>query len=555
MGRERLGGGLMGYDPRPLPRTRHRVWPIRAVRDAKQPPARDTDEVFRLENCYAQDTEIGPLLVGRPGFWLMGTVGSGAGVQLGSGGNRRVQLIHQLTKRNGTEVSMVLCGGQLYTYNWSTNVWTESVTAANFATASITLSASARCYAVNFADTVVVSDGVNKPWTWDGTAGAGGLVSLTNAVVAYGPPAVYYGKLFFIKNAARGTFIWSEEATANTGYEAGGYNNAWDFVQTATEGLVSLAATNDALYVFRQNSCTAVTGAVTTDFKTTGTREALSPSLGTTAPGSVAVIGDRVVFLDQYGFVQAASLGGGVREIGTGARETLRSIPALNLAVTQTLDDQETGHIKLALAESGNDDPNIELWLDRSDGRFASTVRGYAFTRFGLLKDGSGFPTVVHGGGSSPTTNTGYVYAHDHPGGSTWDDEFQSGTLPVSHVVETPFIGHDTEVDKLFSRGEVAVLPVTSLTGVGLAIRTSYGVGGDMTLEDIDQEGVGLGTFVLGTDTLSESSNEETKRTFGLRDRGRWARLTVTHGTVGEQFQLSELALVSTPVTRRPEVR
>jgi hypothetical protein len=524
------------------------------VRDARQPTARDADEVVRLENCYAQDTEFGPLIVGRPGFFLMGTVAVGAGVQLGSGGTRRVQLFHQLTKRAGTEVSMCLAGGQLYTYNWSTNVWTESVTAANFATASITLSATARCYAISFSDTVVVTDGVNLPWTWDGTAGAGGLTSLTNAPVAYGPPTVYYGKLMFIKNTARGTFVWSEEATANTGYEAGGYNNAWDFVQTATEGLVALAATNDALYIFRQNSCSAVTGAVTTDFKTTGTREALAPDIGTRAPGSVLVSEDRVVFLDQYGYLQAVRLGAGVKEIGTGARETLRDIPSLNHAVTQVVDDHETGHLVFGFAESGKDDPSMEIWLDRMDGRFACTAQGFEFTRMGVLKDANGALTRVHGGGSDAVTvATGYTYTHGHVDGSTWNNGFQSTSLPITHIIESPYLGHDTEVDKIFSRGEIAVIPKTDVSAATISVETSYGTGTSMTLARIELPGVGLGTFILGTDALSSGTNEETKRTFGMRERGRWAKLTFSHGVLNERLQVAELALVSTPVSRRPE--
>ena len=98
-------------------------------------------------------------------------------------------------------------GGKFYTYNWGTDVFTEVVTAANFTTASITLSSTAKCYAVTMADKMVVTDGVNTPWMWDGTTGASGLTKLTNCPVLYGRPTVYYAKLFGIKNTERSTMV------------------------------------------------------------------------------------------------------------------------------------------------------------------------------------------------------------------------------------------------------------------------------------------------------------------------------------------------------------
>src|SRR3990167_7278799 len=218
---------------------RARIWPLRAVRDAKQPPARQQDELLSFLNCYPQDTEVGPVLVGRPGFGLMG-------VQLGSGSNRRGQLVAQFTKRAGTTYTVVICGGKFYAYDWGTDTFTEVLDSTDFSGASITLSATAKCYATTFADKLLVSDGVNVPWAWDGTS-HGGLTKCTNAPVIYGPPVVYYAKWFGIKNTARSTPVWSEEGEVNLGFEAGGYNNAWDLIQTRTEGLTALAASNQAL--------------------------------------------------------------------------------------------------------------------------------------------------------------------------------------------------------------------------------------------------------------------------------------------------------------------
>jgi len=167
---------------------------------------------------------------------------------------------------------------------------TLSVTQANFATAGITFSTTAEVYGVQFGALLVLHDGTNRPFTWDGTAGAGGLASLTNAPSkVFGRPVVYYGKLFFIKNVAaadadRSTLVWSEENQANTGYEAGGFNNAWTLTQSGQGSMYALVATNEALYYWRRDSVGKITGAVTPDFAAAGVTDSVSQASGTISP-------------------------------------------------------------------------------------------------------------------------------------------------------------------------------------------------------------------------------------------------------------------------------
>lgn len=538
----------------PAPAKRYRTWPIKSIRDPAQPPARRPDEVVLLQNCYAQDTEVGPLIVGRPGLSLLGAGGT---IPLGSGSTRNGQLVCQFTKRAGTTYTVVIVGGKFYTYNWSTNAFTEVVSAANFATASITLSSTARCYATAFADTLVVSDGVNKPWTWDGQSGAGGLTSLTNAPVCYGPLVVYYAKLFAIKDTARSTIVWSEEGTPGTGYEAGGYNNAWDLVQTSTEGLRALAATDSALYAFRSNSITAISGPVSTDFKTTGTREAVSDRIGTLAPDSVKVINGRVWFMDQFGRLQVTS-GGEPQEVGDGARTLTRQIPPANYPDTQVVDDPETGHVRFYCSESGKDYPNFGIWLERDTGEYRSLESGYEGTRFGQCLDGDGLPVIVHIGGATAVTvdgaNGGHVYSHGHPTGNVWTDNLYTSDEPIQHSMETPFAGHDVDVEKVFVRGEISVLNPTALSNVQLAFSTPNGVSDTLTLEDISSSGAQFGVAQFGVDEFATAGGEQ-KRTFRMRQRGRWCRVVITHSELNEQFAISEVVLEGVPVSRRSGVR
>lgn len=539
---------------RPPQRLSYRIWPIRAVRDAAQPPARGEDEVFALENVYAQDTEVGPLLVGRPGLTKLGTGGT---ANLGASSTRTGQLVIQFTKRSGTTYTVVICGGKFYTYNWSTSVFTEVLTSSDFSGAFITLSSSARCYGVVFADHLVVSDGTNTPFAWDGTTN-GGLTKLTNAPVCYGQPVVYYAKLFMIKNTARSTLVWSEEGVLNTGYEAGGYNNAWDLVQTSTDGIEAIAATDAALYVARANSITAISGPVSTDFKTTGTREAVSDRIGTKSPAAFQVINGRVWFLDQFGRLQITS-GGEPTEIGTGSRSLLRAIPAVNYPDTQMVDDPETGHVKVYLSESGKDYPNFGVWLDRDDGSYACQETGYELSRIGQVLNGDGTPTILHVGGSTPTTSTGsgagYVYDHGHPIGTVWSDGLHDATHPINHVIESGHLGHDTMTDKMFLRGDISVLLPTSLTGSTITFTTPNGAGTPLVLEDIASNAPQYDTGLQYDDGVQYATGGgERKVTFQMRQRGRWCRVQWTHGTAAERIGISEITLVAVPVSRRTGV-
>lgn len=429
----------------------------------------------------------------------------------------------------------------------------EILTATDLSGASITLDASAKVYCATFADQLVVSDGVNVPWAWDGTS-HGGLTKLTNCPVLYGQPVVYYGKLFGIKNTARQTIVWSEEGTPNTGYEAGGYNNAWDLVQTRTEGLVALAATNEALYYARQNSLGAITGAVTTDFQTTGTREALSDSLGTRCPAAFLVVDNQVVFLDQYDVLQVARVGAGTREIAAGAHQTLKGMAtsAAAHAAIVAVDDPERDLIHVRIPESGYSVPTLTVNIQRSSLRFASVDRGFRGETLDMVKDSTGAPALVHIGGSdSGTYGEGYAYHHGHIYGSVWSDGFADGDEAIAHVLETGAVGHDTLVDKSWLRGDLSVLLPTSLSSVSLTCTTPHESSTALTLATVTPVGDLLDTtFIIDTSVCAVESSER-KVTWTMRKRGRWCRVRLRHAVVDEEWALSELALEAVPVSRR----
>ena len=496
------------------------------MRDSLEPQTADSRKAKLLQNCYPQDAIFGGGTVGRPGFQITQST------QLGSSGKRTNQGNYQYTQLDGTEFTITIVGGQFYTYNWVTNAWTEVLTAANFSSASITLSATARCYFITFSDEVIVSDGTNTPWSWDGTTN-GGLTELTNAPVFFGQPQVHYAKVFGIKNAERSTIVWSEEASANTGYEAGGFNNSWTLGQTDQEALFALYATNELLYYFRSRSIGSIVGQVTTNFSSTGTREGVSETIGTESPAGVIGHEGDVYFLDSDGRPRTIRTGLGlIGEYWQDARQTISTFPRAQFADVVAVDHTQLRLILFGVTGDGETDPDQQLTIGYSTGEpvFAGVFKGYSFTSLDIVKNNSLVPTMMHG-------FNGYLYDHGNPDGSFWSDELQAGTVGIEHVIEGTSLGFDMNIEKHFDRIDLSMLQLTAVTDLILSITTPYDT---LTSTSFDLSGSFSlwDTAVWDSDVWSTPGLEK-HESVGLSSYGRWARPRLKHSTVGERFGLN----------------
>lgn len=197
----------------------------------------------------------------------------------------------------GSPVAVI--GGALYTVG-PTGVPAAFVSGATITGAGATLSTTNGVWGIEYNKQLVLHDGANAPFM---VSTAGVVTPLTNAPTSvYGNPAVYYAKLFFIKATDRVTIVWSEENAANTGYEAGGFNNAWSLTQSGKGNLYAILGTNEALYYWRQTSLGAIRGAVTPDFTAAGVHDEVSRVRGSVS-GSPLVINHVPWFVDQSGVV------------------------------------------------------------------------------------------------------------------------------------------------------------------------------------------------------------------------------------------------------------
>lgn len=523
--------------------------PGRALHDNRASAGARPDQALELTNLWIKHADtFTALVLGRPGFMKMGAQLVAAGV---------IQSYHQFTKVAGTERSMCVCSGELYEYNWGTNAWAKRIAAADLAAAAgvITLSATASVFCVTFADNMVVSDGINTPFAWDGTAGAG-LTKLTNAPVFYGQPVVYYAKLFAIKNVERSTLVWSEEGVLNTGYEAGGYTNAWTLRQTSQEPFYALGATNAALYVARQNSTSYISGEVTPELSSFGTREGIE-ELGTRSPSGILVIDDAAYMATADRRVVELQ-GKTYRDISVGARETFAGLSTSNLDRTElALWDAGADGLRIIVGfvETGQADMTAYLCLNPTTGQCEGVWRGFVSTAIGTLRNASGERRFVHGGGSAPTTvDEGYSYVQDVPTGTIFDDQFHVSTLPISHVLETPALGSSPSTEIQWGLIDATFNAPTMMSNMTVTVTTPRGtnvLGTNLT--------VGSGTTsslwnvaLWDVATWGEKSGERHASLSVRRTVGRWATVKFVHAVLGERFGVSQIAIHGQPLGHRP---
>lgn len=261
-----------------------------------------------LVNLLPIDPQRGAGLVLRPGMQRLTTPTT---TQIPGG--TEMSWIGAFTTAASTELIVVIAGGEIYTLSGST--LTKVITAAQLATATISLATIDKVFACEYNKTLVICDTASHaPFTWDGTTGAG-LVKLTNAPLdRQGGPAVYYAKLFFIKSDSR-TIVWSEENQANTGYEAVGYNNAWELTQTSERGVLALLGTNEVLYYFRRDAVGAIRGAVSSTFSTDGVHDGITQQAGIAFDSIPVHIGGAAWWISSRGGPMAFRPGTGLVDL------------------------------------------------------------------------------------------------------------------------------------------------------------------------------------------------------------------------------------------------
>ncbi len=333
---------------------------------------------------------------------------------------------------DGTTTRFVVFNGELWRIDATFGAF-EDVTPAGI---TIDPTFSSRVYGTSFIDQLIVTDGVNRPWLATNLTSSpitGTYIdydSLGTTWSAYGPFVVYGGSAFCILNQVNGIsrrtdLSWSEIADASTGWQQTDFDNNWTLLQTSTEPLFALAATNVALYYFRQSSIGTIAGPVGPDLATTATHDAISVNVGCQSPAAIVQYGLTIFFPDALGRPYRMVVGQNPEPIWLQMRAIVEASSVGFPGAT-------------ALTACAGFEPNLNLYIPAiwsplpaqvcpaDEGYFFDIRTGTYWGRFvlgvgvqiesmGTVLDSSGRPTlIILGSVTAPTTGvqtSGYVWA------------------------------------------------------------------------------------------------------------------------------------------------
>lgn len=342
----------------------------------------------------------------------------------------------------------------------------------------VLLSTTLRIYSITFANYFVWTDGVNRPRKVDSSYVITNLTDM--AVAAYGPVTQYYGKMFFLLNSDRATEVWSDESDPDTGYGTGTSDNSWQLRQTSSDQIESQIGTNDALYVFRQNSIAIITGAANSDFRSSGTVDAIQ-NIGTRSPDGLTLVESSVVFADQYMRPARVAPGYGYLQMWKRLQETVRPIgqtAALGRAVWVRY-DPTMALVKYAFRWTSSATSNLqELVFDAEtweclgvhkipDGVNSATGIDHAYAALWLDENIKSRFTIASGTAADCAF---YIQKTDTDQGAAATDTLSAGASTVGVIVEGPKAMGDPKQQKKFNR----LIVETRNVGGGAAGQTAW---------------------------------------------------------------------------------
>lgn len=450
--------------------------PLIGVRELTRPVRGLWDRRYatRGRDLTPERRDVGGFLQ-RPGYAVMG----GASDK-NIGGSNPVQRQFTWLLEDGTRRTFAWADGSVWEATWSGTVpfpvtaWTEVLAPSDFSGAGITVSLTARIYVVAFsaAGVLVVSDGVNTPWSWDGTTN-GGLTLLSDCPVLYGQPTIHEARLFGILNSNRRSFVYSEVADPTTGYVTG-FNNIWDLRQTDAAPLVAIRGTNEGLYAWRTHSTTFVPGAVDADWQSAATLEAVSQTIGAAGPDAVDVWERTIVFLDQDRRPRVLAIGSGLLDFPhEDAAVTTRFVQDADLS-SSTIDPlNRLGLIGVRLdgfspTPSGTGKNAILVMdLERMTWLGWWTVHRQ-FETLDTLFDSRGASRVCLAGTAGYAFSQGTTYENDSVQNLDTDEDGNQTTVDM--IVTSPFFGAElpglVEADLIDVAGQFPDAPTVFLSYV-----------------------------------------------------------------------------------------
>lgn len=457
--------------------------PFKGVNSTTDPFDDKPEYLIDAVNMYIPDPAAGAGIYARPGMALMNSANQLGGV------NHQGQCVYHHTALDGTEYRFVAVSGKLYRVSSDRTTYTD-VTPAGI---TIDSSATTRVFMLSFADQLVVSDGVNRPWL--GTNLSATPITGTNIQYDSGNSAwaaqhmtVYSGALVFAIKTIAGVYRQTRLAWSAPNDPTQGYFNVvgttavdytWDLVQTGTTPIYGICGTNIGLIYWRDYSMGALTGAIGPNFKTSATHDAIDFKIGTRAPASIALFGNTIFFADTEGRPQMLPLGSRVSPIWLNMRnvvETSRTDAPQATAQAAVGTILQSLNLYIVVIWSPvpvvNLSPSVAYVFDTLTGSYVGRwiiAPGINIEAMGILKDQSGEPELIVIGTKVVAVNQGfggYVWRLTNPQENVWTD---NAVVPQI-LAQTARMGFDADVSRYADK---AVAITGSTAPVSLAILSS----------------------------------------------------------------------------------
>lgn len=577
--------------------------PWKGVKTTRDPWDDDPSQLVDLRNCYIPDPQGGSGAYARRGFGILN-------LQDPYTGKGQAVYSHVV---NEEVFDFIVAGGKLLRANNGHTIFTD-VTPVGVAISTT----SPRVYLTTFGEQLILSDGVNNPWIASdlhATPITGTVIDYNGTGVpgsgdqwsAFGQPVVYAGSLFFILNAVAGikqrtTITWSAPGNPAQGYQqddgaTNAFDYSWTVEQTSAHPIYALAATNVALFYFRDNSIGALAGVPGPDFQGSATHDIVSVNVGCLQSATVQQYGQTIFFCDDLGRPYALQPGSPPIPIWLNMREVVSTSTSqyptatAQVACATIHPNLDLYIVALYSPTPGIPNPPIEaVVFDVKTlayvGRW-SIRNGATWEAIGILNNAGGYAELVvlgnepayDGGGFLITTESGFTI--------TTESGIEWGTVPTNVARDGVIWGMDAAIgdgDPIVSEDLLFVL--TSEDGIQITSENqviSWQDDGLPPERSITTQRMGYASDVVwngdqvtvitespapcqvrvrtpttantleGTPSPYTSQDGTYRLVGGLNTQGRGIQVTVAPTTADDQWIVQSVGVVMIPSTAGPQ--
>lgn len=532
--------------------------PWHGVRTTVDPFDDDLSYLNGAMNIYMPDPEQACGTYSRSGFACQNPSSPLAGA--GQGGITYTAL-------DGTVYNFIVAGGKLYRTDAGIATFTDVTPAGSPIDATVK-----RVYFTSFVSQLIINDGVNSPWlvtNLSSTPVTRTAIDYDGAGTpwsAYGQPQVYGGSLFFILNQVNSVYrrtdiAWSVPGDATMGYQQTNFDYNWTLFQTGSGAIYALAATNVALYYFRDKSIGAIAGTPGPDLEQAATHDAISVNVGALQSATIAQFGDVIYFCDTIGRPYRMEQGSPPEPIWLNMRGIVDSsnsgYPAATAQVATAVIEPTHNLYLAAIWSPLAGVANAPTQLSAFDARTGTYVGQWTIAAGSSIE---AMFTLNDTSGRGSLTIIGSLLQAPSSGGYVWtQNAIQGGGIPLTTEGGVFLVSEDnislTTEDVVVSWLDNGVVPKISITTARLGYSADAVLNVDqatLITQSASPCTVSMTTptganVVEGTPAPQPSDDSTYRLVVGADVQGRGVQVTVSPTSVASQWIAQQVGVVAIP--------